>query len=101
VNEKIVWITMDGMPNGGTYVGPKSIFEEYFPKMLSNFQEFHAETDEFHEINDKVIVFGKYIIKSKSNKKYDVPFCYAYTIQNNKIMQFRQFTDTYKIKKYL
>lgn len=28
--DNIEWITMDGMPNGGRYVGLKSVFEEYF-----------------------------------------------------------------------
>ena len=49
---------MDGMPNGGRYVGLKSVFEEYFPKMLSHFEEFHANPTEFLCIDDKVIVFG-------------------------------------------
>ncbi|MDH3489850.1 MAG: hypothetical protein OEL56_05320 [Nitrosopumilus sp.] len=38
-DEKIEWIIIDQMStNGSTYVGSKSIFEEYFPKMLSDFQ---------------------------------------------------------------
>ena len=35
------------MPNGGTYVGVKAVFEDYFPKMLSNFKEFHAIPERF------------------------------------------------------
>ena len=38
--DNIEWITMDGMPNGGRYVGLKSVFEEYFPKMLSILKNF-------------------------------------------------------------
>ena len=100
-HDDIEWITMDGMPNGGTYVGINAIFKEYFPKMLSNFQEFHAEPNVFLSDKDKVIVFGRYFGQSISDKKFDVPFCHVYTIQNNKIIQFRQFTDTAIIQKSL
>lgn len=97
----IEWITMDGMPNGGRYVGIKSVFEEYFPKMLSNFKEFHAQPNEFLSVEDKVIVFGIYYGESNLGKKFYVPFCHVYTIQNNKILQFKQFTDTQKIQESL
>jgi len=93
-HDDIEWITMDGMPNGGTYVGVSAIFEEYFPKMLSNFKEFHAEPDEFLDTEDKVLVFGKYTGISNSGKKFVAPFCHVYAIQNKKIIQFKQFTDT-------
>ena len=41
-DEKIEWNTLKGRPHGGKYVGLKAIFEDYFPKMLSNFDKFHA-----------------------------------------------------------
>lgn len=97
----IEWITMDGMPNGGRYVGIKSVFEEYFPKMLSHFKEFHAQPNEFLSVEDKVIVFGSYYGESNLGKTFAVPFCHVYVIQNNKILQFKQFTDTKKIQESL
>lgn len=100
-HDNIEWITMDGMPSGGRYVGIKSVFEGYFPKMFSNFKEFHAQPNEFHDIEDKVIVFGRYYGESNRGKKFDVPFCHVYTIQNDKILQLRQFTDTEKIQESL
>ena len=93
----IEWMTMEGMPNGGRYIGIKSVFEEYFPKMLSNFKEFPAQPNDFLSIDDKVIVFGRYHGESKLRKNFDVPFCHVYIMQGNKILQFKQFTDTEKI----
>ena len=92
--DNIEWITMDGMPNGGRYVGLKSVFEEYFPKMLSNFEEFHANPTEFLCIDNKVIVFGWYCGQSKIGKSFTVPFCHLYSIKDNKIFRFKQYTDT-------
>lgn len=95
--DNIEWIAMDGMPNGGRYVGLKSVFEEYIPRMLSNFEEFHANPTEFLCIDDKVIVFGRYYGRTKTGKDFVVPFCHLYTIKDDKIFRFNQYTDTQKI----
>jgi uncharacterized protein len=92
--DNIEWITMDGMPNGGRYVGIKSVFEEYFPRMLSDFEEFDANPTEFLCIDDRVIVFGRYSGQTKIGKNFIVPFCHLYTIKDEKIYQFKQYTDT-------
>ena len=93
-DDNIEWTTMEGMPNGGKYVGVKQIFENYFPKMLSNFKEFHAIPEQITSLKDHVMVNGKYHGVSKSNKKFNVSFSHVYLIQEDKIVQFRQFTDT-------
>jgi len=92
--DDIEWVTMDGMPNGGRYVGLKSVFEEYFPKMLSNFEEFHAYPTEFLCIDNKVIGLGRYCGQTKNGKNFIVPFCHLYTIKDDKIFRFEQYTDT-------
>jgi ketosteroid isomerase-like protein len=98
-HDDIRWIAMDGMPEGGIHVGIKSVFEGYFPRMMANFGEFHAHPIEFLEIDDKVIVFGRYNGQSKAKRRFDVPFCHVYKIRDNKISQFNQFTDTEEIQK--
>ena len=86
------------MPHGGKYVGLKAIFEDYFPNMLSHFKEFHALPEEYIESEDYVTVIGKYQGISKSDKNFEVPFSHVYYIQENKIKEFRQFTDTKTIQ---
>ena len=97
----IEWITMKGMPNGGRYIGLKAIMEDYFPNMLSHFGEFQALPKEFLARKDRVVVFGKYHVKSKSGKEGKVPFCHVYTIHEQKILKFEQHIDTKKIQDYL
>ena len=100
-DKNIEWITMNGMPHGGTYVGFKAIFEDYFPKMLSNFKEFHAIPETFLDSKNQVVVLGIYDGISKTNKKFQVPFTHVYEIKENKIIKFRQFTDTQRIHESL
>ena len=92
--DSIEWITMDGMPNGGKYIGRKSVFEEYFPRMLSNFEEFHANPTKFLCVDDEVIVFGEYKGLTKIGKNFIAPFCHLYTIKDSRIFRFKQYTDT-------
>jgi len=100
-DENIEWITMDGMPNGGKYIGRKEVFENYFPNMLANFKEFHAIPEQFLVLKDHVVVIGRYQGVSKSDKKFDVPFSHVFLIEESKIKRFRQFTDTQKIQESL
>lgn len=97
-DENIEWQLADGMPNGGKFVGKHAVFDEYFPKMLSNFKDFHAIPEQITDMKDHVMVSGRYTGISKTNKVFDVPFSHVYHIQNGKIVQFRQFTDTDKIR---
>jgi len=100
-DDNIEWQLADGMPNGGRYIGKSAVFEEYFPQMLSNFKEFHAIPEQITDIKDHVMVTGKYTGISNKEKSFDVPFSHVYHIQNEKIVQFRQFTDTDKINESL
>jgi ketosteroid isomerase-like protein len=97
-DKSIEWNTLKGMPHGGKYVGLKAIFENYFPNMLSNFKEFHALPEEYIESENHVTVIGKYQGISKIGKNFEVPFSHVYLIQENKIKEFRQFTDTKTIQ---
>lgn len=97
-DDNIEWITMDEMPNGGTYIGKKQVFENYFPNMLSHFKEFHVIPEQISGLKDHVMVIGRYQGVSKQDKKFDVPFSHVYLVEENKIKQFRQFTDAQKIQ---
>ncbi|MGQ0771852.1 MAG: nuclear transport factor 2 family protein [Nitrososphaerota archaeon] len=100
-DNKIEWITMVGMPSGGRYFGIKGVFEDYFPRMLGNFAEFHAIPETYLGSKDHVVVIGRYQGVSKHGKKFDAPFSHIYQIKDSKIIKFRQFTDTQKIQESL
>lgn len=101
-DDKIEWTVMDNVPNGGTHIGKKAVFESYFSNLFSLFQEFHAITEEFLDSKDKVIVVGKYTgIAKESKKRFESPFVHIYAIKDRKIIKFKQYTDTVKIQNAL
>lgn len=100
-DENIEWITMDEMPNGGTFVGKTEVFCNYFPKMLANFKEFHAVPEQIITLNNHIMVVGRYHGISKNDRRFDVSFSHIYLIKEQKIKQFRQFTDAQKINEFV
>ena len=101
-DDNIQWIVMENMPNGGTHIGKKEVFENYFPSLFLQFLEFHAVTEEFLDAGDQITVLGKYKGRTKKTKKpFESPFAHIYTIKDGKIIKFRQYTDTVKIQDIL
>ncbi len=97
--DNIEWVVMDNMPCGRTYIGKTAVFEEYFRHLFSNFHEFHAMPEEFLDAGEVIVVLGKYQIVTKKSKETVVsPFAHVYTIKNEKIIRFRQYTDSVKIQ---
>jgi len=97
-DDNIEWITSEGMPNGGIYTGKKEVFGNYFPNMLANFKEFHAIPDQILDLENHIMVNGRYQGVTKHDKKFEVAFSHIFLIKENRIKQFRQFTDTHKIQ---
>jgi len=94
-DESIEWKVMDGMPEGGTFVGKTAAFDGYFPKMLSHFEEFHAVPEQFFESGHSVIVLGRYTgVGKATGKSFESPFAHIYTIKDSRIVRFRQYADT-------
>jgi len=93
----VSWEISDGFPFGGTYIGIKAVLNDFFPKLLEKFDDWHVLPEEFFAIDDNVIVTGRYagIVKSTRNK-IDAPFVHIWTIKNGKATRMRQFTDTAK-----
>ena len=58
-HENIEWQLMDGMPNGGKYVGREQVFDNYFPNMLKNFKEFHIIPENFLKFDEKIIKLNR------------------------------------------
>ncbi len=100
-DENIEWQTAKGMPNEGNYVGINEVFKNYFPNMLKNFKEFHVIPKQILDLKEHIMVTGKYVGISIKAKKFEVSFSHVYKIEKNKIIKFRQFTDTTIIQKAL
>ncbi len=76
-------------------------FQRILSKKVIKLKEFHAIPEHISDMKNHVMVTGKYQGISKKGKSFEVSFSHVYHIKDNKIVQFKQFTDTGKITESL
>ncbi len=96
------WLLAEGFPAGGRYVGSEAVFEEFFPRLLSNFSEWGAKADEILDAGDFVVALGHYQGRAKTTgTEMKSPFAHVWKLSNGKIVQVRQYVDTVLVARAL
>ncbi|WP_218959050.1 nuclear transport factor 2 family protein [Baaleninema simplex] len=95
IDSECVWEIAEGFPNGGKYITEKEIFEDFFPGLLQNFEDFVAEVDSIFDAIDMIVALGYYRGHTRANhSRINLPFVHLWKIKNNKIVWLKNFTDT-------
>ena len=90
------WIEASGGPYGGTYRGFAAVAENIFAPIGRDVQGFRARPDELLAIgNDRVLALGRYR-GTTAGGSLDTRFAHLWTVADNRISQFEQFTDTHE-----
>lgn len=90
------WIEAAGGPYGGTYQGFSQIAENVFGPISRDVQDFTATPDELLPIDgDRVLALGRYR-GSTSAGPLDTRFAHLWSIENDRVSRFEQFTDTHE-----
>jgi ketosteroid isomerase-like protein len=98
----IEWTEAEGFPYGGTYIGANAILENVFMKLGGEWEGFSAVPDEFLDAGANVVALGTYGGKYiKTGKSMNVPFAHVWTLRDDKIVKFVQYTDTLKVSEVL
>ena len=94
----IVWTQMKGFPNGGTYVGADQIFENVFSGFREYWASFSTIVTDYLDADPSVIALGYYEgTYAQTGRSIQAAFAHHYLLQEGKIIQFTQYTDTYLI----
>jgi len=81
-------------PQAGLYRGPDAV-AGFFAKLGASTDFDAFEPREYTAQGDRVIASGYYHGKSKATgRSFESEWCMAFTIQNGKIVRFREYTDT-------
>lgn len=82
------------LPTAGIFKGKEGVTQ--FFSHVGELLDFTAfEPREFIAQGDKVVALGYYSGKTKTtNRNYESHFAMVFTFQNNKIVNFREYTDT-------
>jgi hypothetical protein len=96
------WLITEGFPAGGQYVGVTAIFEEFFPRLHSYFNEWESKVSEMLDAGDFIVALGHYSGRAKlTGTAFTCPFVHIWKLSNGKIVQFRQSADTLLIARAL
>jgi uncharacterized protein len=84
----------NGVPTIGRWNGPQGA-QEFFRLVAENQDVTEFSPQDFYAAGNKVFALGRYAwIVRKTGKTVGGEWCHAFTIENRKVSQFREFTDT-------
>jgi len=91
---QIEWIEAGGgRAPSGTFRGPQSIANEVFATVPQNFDDFHAEPEQFIDAGENVVVVGRFRGRAKSGATLDTPFVHVYQMRNGKAVRFQNYVE--------
>lgn len=91
----VQWTEMAGFPCAGTWVGPAQIIENVFKVLGTEWTGYRFELQELIDGGDRVIGLGVYQgVYAQTGKSMQARVAHVWRLQDGKIVQFEQFTDT-------
>ncbi|MBS0383147.1 MAG: nuclear transport factor 2 family protein [Proteobacteria bacterium] len=98
----ICWTEAEGFPYGGTYVGPDSVLQGVFARLGGEWIGYAAVPHEFIADADTVVALGEYSGTYKATgKSFKAPFAHVWKFDGDRIVSFRQHTDTAVVQRAL
>lgn len=95
---EIEWIQNAGFPGGGTHRGAETVLTDVFAKFRVEWETWQAIVTEWLDAADTIIAIGVYRGTFKTTGRWmEAAFAHVYTVQDGRIVKFRQYTDTLKI----
>ena len=99
--EDVIWEVSQGYPVSQThYSSRKEVFEKFFPELSTHFSKWGAETETFIEVDNKVIIKGRYVGRVKqSDAPIEVDFIHIWTVHDGVIKEVVSVADTAQFAK--
>lgn len=99
---EIEWISAEGAPYPGTFVGPNAILTNIFARIGSEWDGFRVEPAEFLDAGEHVVALGRYHGAYKSTGRgMSAAFAHGWTVRDGRVLRFRQYVDTRKMAEAL
>ena len=98
----VTWTEAEGFPYGGTYSGPDAVLQNVFLKLGTEWEGFAAVPNEFIAAGDAVVALGEYSGTYKATgTRFSAPFAHVWKLRGDRVVAFRQYTDTALVQKAL
>jgi uncharacterized protein len=98
----IRWEIVPGFPYGGVYLGVNAVFQDFFSRVLQDFEEWRTELSELFDAGDRVIALGTYSGRAKATgKTFGARFAHLWTVDGGVIVRLQQCADTAQLVRAL
>ena len=95
----VEWTQNEGFPDGGRHVGADAVIDGVFVRFRDNWQHWQAVVEEWLEAGDVIIALGEYRgVHRVTGRSVVAAFAHVYEVRDNRIIRFRQYTDTALIR---
>lgn len=95
VSPQVQWTEMAGFPCAGTWIGPQAVVDNVFAVLGRDWIDYRFELENLIDAGNQVIGVGNYRgIYRATGKKMQARVAHIWTLNNEKIVAFEQFTDT-------
>jgi ketosteroid isomerase-like protein len=74
----IRWEIVSGFPYGGEYLGVQAVFQDFFGRVLQDFDEWRTVANEVHDAGDHVVALGTYSGRAKTTARPSSPTSLTY-----------------------
>lgn len=95
MHPEIEWIQNDGFPGGGLHKGATHVLDDVLSQFRRDWDNWRARVTEWHDAGETIIAIGVYEGTNKTTgKQLSAPFAHFYTLEDSRVIRFRQYTDT-------
>ncbi len=95
VSPQVRWTEMAGFPCAGTWIGPQAVVDNVFAVLGRDWIDYRFELQNLIDAGNQIIGVGTYCGTYRATgKKMQARVAHIWTLQNETIVAFEQFTDT-------
>ena len=98
LSPNIQWEITQGFPYGGVYNGVGAVFNDFFARVLGDFDDWKTEASELIDAGSRVIGRGAYSGRCRATgKRFSAQFVHVWTVAGNQIVRLQQCADTAEV----
>jgi len=102
LDPEIAWYPAENhpyAPDGKPWIGTESLVRDFLQRLGPDWQGFTSKPDRLHDAGDVIIAEGRYGgVHNATGDRIDAQFCHLWTVKNDSVTAFRQYTDTAQLR---
>jgi len=99
MSAQVRWTEMAGFPCAGTWVGPQAVIENVFAVLGKEWENYRFELQTLIDGGDHILGLGSYRgVYRATGKEVHARVAHVWKLQDGKIVEFEQFTDTLLVR---